>query len=113
MNNNTHTYCKAKLTYTIQGIDYEYIDLYRFDNNYYGIDNDHGTEVINSDLLDYLECNRGNNLVSDYNITIDTISKENYFKLSTKLEELTELKIKIAHLNKEIEKLEKGGQQYE
>ena len=33
------------------------------------------------------------------------ISKEDYFKLSIKLEKLTELKIKMAHLNKEIELL--------
>lgn len=105
MNNNTHTYYKARLTYTIQGIDYEYIDLYRFDNNYYGVDNDHGIEVMNSDLLDYLECNRGNNKVSKYEITIDTLSKEDYHELSEKLEELSKLKIKMAHLNKEIELL--------
>ena len=100
-----YTYYKAKLTYTINGVDYDYADIYRFDNNHYDVDSDQATEYIYNDLLEYLECNRNKNKVSDYNITIDTTSKEHYHELTIKLDEMTGLRIKMAHLNREIEEL--------
>ena len=100
-----YTYYKAKLTYTMNGVDYEYADIYRFDSNYYDVDSDQSTDYIYNDLLEYLECNRDNKTVSDYNITIDTTSENHYNDLIMLSSKLKGLRIKMAHLNRKIEEL--------